>query len=111
MTNKKIKVTSHLEESLLVRYNVRSTFLYEHDLVVVMRGKYKGKVGLVTEINKKNGRVTINIKIGFFNKLKHDVELIKDIHHSNLKIIKLHFEKDRMEKLSKLSGSGSVDGI
>ena len=105
MKNKKIKVTSHLMEDLLLKYNVRSTFLYENDLVEVMRGKYKGMIGIVTSINKKNSRVTINIKTGFFDKLTNKEELIKDIHHTNLKILKLHYDKERMKKLDYLGSN------
>ena len=94
----------HLDEKLLLDYNVRSMPVRKGDTVKILRGALKGHVDKVAKVNLKKGMVTIeNATIA-----KADgTQLPKWIHPSNLLITKLDLSDPwRKKKLGILAAEG-----
>ena len=100
-----LKIASHLSKDGILYYRDRSLILYVNDEVEVMRGKYKGVIGKVIEINPKTGRVNISKTLSFLDRLRNKYEIIDNIHHSNLRIIKVYRHNDRRKYIR-----GVIDG-
>jgi large subunit ribosomal protein L24 len=91
----------HLDEDLLLKYQIRSIPVRKGDTVKIMRGALKGHVDKVAKVNLKKGMVTVeNATIA-----KADgTQLPKWIHPSNLLITKLDltdlWRKNRLTELA-----------
>ncbi len=89
-----------LDKVLRKKYEIRSLEVRKGDEVMIMRSKFKKKVGKVSEVNRVKTRVCIE----GINHMKKDGNKVKVwFHPSNLKIIKLGQEdkkriKKKMEK-------------
>jgi len=95
-------VSSHLEGSLIKKYNVRSVTVRKGDTVTIMRGKWKGMSGKVVNVDHKNMKVIVE---GITNKKADGKEVEQPLEASNLLITKLDLsDKKRKSKLERLGG-------
>ncbi len=77
---------SALDKILRKKYGRRSLEVRKNDEVKVMRGKFKKKVGKVSEVNRKK----LKVQIEGMTITKKDGNKVKVLFHpSNLKIIKI----------------------
>ncbi len=98
------KVFSHLSKELQEKYGRRSFPLRVGDTVKVMRGKFKGHVGKVVEINRKEERVKIE---GLEREKVDGTKVLVPIHASNLEIIELNLEDPYRKKMLERGGKGA----
>ena len=96
---KRKRISAHLGENLLLKYDKRSMSVVKGDTVKVMRGSFKGHEDKVAKVNV-NKR---NIEIEGITMSKADGNKIaKPIHASNVLIIKLNLtDKWRRKKLER----------
>ena len=84
---KRKNAASHLEESLLLKYDRRSMPIVKGDTVKVMRGSYKGHEDKVAHVNVKKNYLEIENA----TMMKADgTKIAKPIHPSNVLITKLN---------------------
>jgi large subunit ribosomal protein L24 len=98
------KMGVHLDEKLLLDYNVRSMPVRKGDTVKIMRGALKGHVDKVAKVSLKKGMVNVeNATVA-----KADgTQLPKWIHPSNLLITRLDLSDPwRKKKLGILASEG-----
>jgi len=94
---RRARIASHLDESLLLKYNTRSTTLRVGDTVRVMRGEYAGTTGKILEINTRTGKVTVD---GVTVTKADATQKPRPVDPSNLVITKLDLtDPKRREKL------------
>lgn len=87
-------LSAHLAKALRKEMNKRSLPLRKGDEVIVMRGEFKGKKGLVSSVNIKNSKMFIdNIK----RKKVSGQEVMVPLEPSNVQITKLSIE-DKMRR-------------
>ncbi|MEM0492403.1 MAG: 50S ribosomal protein L24 [Candidatus Thermoplasmatota archaeon] len=92
-------ISSHLEESLLLKYDRRSIPVVVGDTVRVMRGSFKGHEDKITRVDTKGGYVEVE---GLTMTKADGKKIPRPIHPSNLLITKLNLTDPwRREKLSK----------
>lgn len=92
-------VAAHLEENLLLKYDLRSISVIKGDTVKVMRGSYKGHEDRVAHVNVKKRYVEIE---GLTTTKADGKKIAKPLHPSNLLIIKLNLtDKWRRKKLER----------
>lgn len=94
-------LSSNLSKELRKKHEKRNIELRKGDKVKIMRGKYKGKQGKITEIKIKQLKIYIDeIQIKKLDGSKVNVP----IKASNLQIIELNLEdKKRIKKIDKKS--------
>jgi len=87
-----------LSKPLREKYGVRNIPVRKGDVVVVMRGDYKGKEGKVIEVDLKKVRVYVE---GITRKKVDGSDVNVPLHPSNLKIVELDLEDEkRLKKLA-----------
>jgi len=89
---------ANLSKELRKKHERRNVIVRKGDKVKIMRGKYKGKEGKVTEIKTKMGKIYVEgIQVKKIDGSKANVSL----RPSNLQIIELNLEdKKRIKRLS-----------
>ena len=96
---KRKMLSSHLEESLLLKYDQRSIPVVKGDTVMVMRGNFKGHEDKVVGVNTKKN--TIHIE-GITMAKADGNKIPKPIHPSNVVITKLNltdkWRRNRLER-------------
>ena len=91
------RISAHLEENLLLKYDKRSIPLIKGDSVTVMRGSFKGHKDKITRVDVKKGFVEIE---GLTLTKADGKKIAKPIHPSNLLITKLNLtDKWRRRKI------------
>ena len=91
------RIASHLDETLLLKYNTRSATLRKGDTVRVLRGEYAGTTGKVIEVNTRTRKVTVD---GVTVTKADASQKPRPLDPSNLVITKLNLEDPfRREKL------------
>lgn len=98
-------MNAHLSKDLRKKYGRRSFGIRKGDEVKIMRGKFKGKIGKVEEVDRKKEVVYIEgVRIQKADGTKAKV----GIHPSNLMIISLdlsdRWRKSKIEKKVKTNG-------
>jgi len=89
---------ANLSKELREKYNRRSLPVRKDDKVKVMRGKFKGKIAKVTEVNLKTLKVYLE---GVTRKKVDGKEVQVPIQPSNLQIISAAMDDKKREKLVK----------
>lgn len=87
-------MSAHLSKELREKYKRRSFPIRVGDKVKVMRGKFKGKIGKISEVDRKKYKVYIE---GITIKKSDGSEAPYPIHPSNLMIIELNL-KDKLRE-------------
>jgi large subunit ribosomal protein L24 len=92
-------MAAHLEENLLLKYDLRRVPVVKGDTVRVMRGNFKGHEDKVSHINVRRRYVEVE---GLTMTKADGKKIAKPIHASNLLITKLNLtDKWRREKLER----------
>ncbi len=87
-----------LSKPLREKYGIRNIPIRKNDVVVVMRGEYKGKEGKVIDVDLKKVRVYVE---GITRKKVDGSNVNVPLHPSNLKIVELDLEDEkRLKKLA-----------
>ena len=96
---KKDFLSAHLSKDLRKRFKMRNIAVRKGDRVKIVRGQFRGKIGKITEVNKKN----IAVFIEGTEIVKRDgSKSFYPIHPSNLIITELSLDdKYRKEKVLK----------
>jgi len=89
---------ANLSKELREKYNRRSLPVRKDDKVKVMRGKFKGKIAKVTEVNLKTLKVYLE---GVTRKKVDGKEVQVPMQPSNLQIISAAMDDKKREKLVK----------
>lgn len=97
-------VGANLSKELRKKYGKRSIPIRKGDSVKVMRGKFKGKQGKVTQVKLKTSKIIIE---GIQIKKRDGSKVNAPMRPSNLQIIELNLE-DRKRKVSKKEGGKEV---
>lgn len=84
---KRKKISSHLEEDLLLKYDRRSLPVVEGDTVKVMRGDFKGHEDKVADVNVKEGSLEIE---GLTMTKADGTKIPQPVDPSNVMITKLN---------------------
>ena len=92
-------VSANLSKELKKSYKRRNIPLKKGDIIKIMRGKFKGKQGKVTEVKLKTSKVVVDgIQVKKQDGSKANVKL----QPSNLQIIELNTEdKKRLKQINK----------
>ncbi|MFZ1970860.1 MAG: 50S ribosomal protein L24 [Candidatus Nanoarchaeia archaeon] len=91
-------VSSNLSEDLRKKYKKRSLTLRKGDKIKVMRGKFKGKEGKITQVMIKVSKVIID---GIQIKKKDGSKANLKMEPSNLQLVELNLEdKKRLKRLT-----------
>jgi len=92
-------IASHLEESLLLKYDKRAAPIIKGDTVKVMRGAFKGHEDKVAKVHVKKGFLEIE---GITMSKADGNKIAKPLHSSNVLITKLNLtDKWRRKKLER----------
>jgi len=92
-------ISSHLSKELRKKFKTRNIPLRKGDRVKIMRGEFKGKIGKVTDVDKKEIKVFIE---GIETVKKDGSKSSFPLHPSNLLITELNLDdKYRKEKIQK----------
>jgi large subunit ribosomal protein L24 len=92
-------MSSHLEENLLLKYDLRRIPVVKGDTVKVMRGNFKGHEDKVSHVNVSRRQVEVE---GLVMTKADGKKIAKPIHASNLLITKLNLtDKWRRENLER----------
>ena len=87
-------LAAHVSKTLRKEINKRSMVLRKGDEVIIMRGEFRGKKGIVSEVNLKKSKIFIdNVK----KKKVSGQEIMIPTDPSNVQITKLKME-DKMRK-------------
>lgn len=90
-------VSVNLSKELREKYGKRNMIVRKGDVVKIMRGKFKGKQGKITEVKLKISKVVIE---GIQVKKQDGSKVNVRLQPSNLQIIELNLEdRKQMEKL------------
>ena len=89
-------ISSHLSKPLKEKYNRRSLGLKKGDVVKIIRGIFKGKIGKLERINLKEKKVYIT-NIHIFK--KDGTKTFYPIHPSNLIIQELNVDDKKRQKV------------
>ena len=92
-------VSANLSKELKKSYKRRNIPLKKGDVIKIMRGKFKGKQGKITEVKLKTSKIVVEgIQVKKQDGSKADVKL----RPSNLQIIELNIEdKKRLKQMNK----------
>ena len=94
---KKDFLSAHLSKELRKKYKTRNISIRKGDRVKIMRGQFRGKIGKVTDVNKKKIRVFVE---GVEITKRDGSKAFCPLHPSNLLITELNIEdKLRKEKI------------
>jgi large subunit ribosomal protein L24 len=89
----------NLSKELRGKFKIRNLQVRKGDNVKIMRGKFKGKIGKIIEVDTKKSKVKID---GITVKKQDGSKANLRLHPSNLQIIELFLDdKKRMAKLNK----------
>jgi len=92
-------MSAHLEENLLLKYDLRRVPVVKGDAVRVMRGSFKGHEDKVSHVNVRRRQIEVE---GLVMTKADGKKIAKPIHASNLLITKLNLtDKWRREKLER----------
>ncbi|MEA3458118.1 MAG: 50S ribosomal protein L24 [Candidatus Thermoplasmatota archaeon] len=92
-------MSAHLEENLLLKYDLRRVPVVQGDTVRAMRGSFKGHEGKVSHVNVRRRQVEVE---GLVMTKADGKKIAKPIHASNLLITKLNLtDRWRREKLER----------
>ncbi len=92
-------LSAHLSKELREKYKRRSFPVRTGDQVMIMRGKFKGKIGKVVKVDYKKIRIYVE---GITRKRADGKEVHVPIHPSKVMIISLNLEdKKRVEALER----------
>ncbi len=95
---KKKAISSNLSEDLRKKYKKRSLGIRKGDKVKIMRGKFKGKEGKISQVMVKVSKAIID---GIQIKKKDGSKVNVKIEPSNLQLIELNLEdKKRLRRLT-----------
>lgn len=109
---KKKLIGANLSKDLRKKHNKRNLPLKKGDVVKIMRGKFKGKTGKVTEVRMKYRKIIIE---GIQTKKQDGSKANIPLRASNLQIIELNLEdKKRLKQTEKVEektkqNKGKVD--
>ncbi len=96
---RKKMLAAHLSKELIKKHNKRSLPVSKGDKVKVMRGQFKGKVGVIEKVDRNNLRVYVE----GIEMLKKDGSKVKySIDPSNLMITELKLEDKRRLKVAEV---------
>jgi len=96
---KRKRMSSHLEENLLLKYDTRAMPVIKGDTVKVMRGSFRGHEDKVAKVDVKKNFIEIE---GITMAKADGNKIAKPIHPSNVLITKLNLtDKWRRKKLEK----------
>tara|TARA_Y100000310_G_scaffold167546_2_gene167361 strand:+ start:6872 stop:7366 length:495 start_codon:yes stop_codon:yes gene_type:complete len=104
-------LNANLSKDLRKKHNKRSISLRKGDVVKIMKGKFKGKRGKITEINLKNSKIIMEgIQVKKQDGSKANIKL----QPSNLQIIELNIEdkkrlKNEVKSTKKIKQESSPD--
>jgi len=91
------RIASHLDETLLLKYNTRSATVHKGDTVRVLRGEYADHSGKVIDVDTRSRKVTVD---GVTVTKADASQKPRPIDPSNLVITKLNLDDPkRREKL------------
>ncbi|CAG7846254.1 60S ribosomal protein L26-2 [Serendipita indica DSM 11827] len=99
-------MTSSLSKDLRTKYNVRSVPVRKDDEVLIVRGKYKGRDGKVTQVYRK--KWIIHVDRVHRDKVNGSTAPI-GIHPSNVVITSLKLDKDRKSILERKDRKKNAD--
>mgnify|MGYP001561330093 CR=1 FL=1 len=88
-------VSAHLDKALRKEYNVRSLSLRKGDEVVVLRGSYRKRKGVVARVDLKKTKIFVE---GLKRKKVSGQEIDAPIDPSNLMITKLNLDDKKRRK-------------
>ena len=92
-------ISANLSKDLRKKHGKRNIPLRKGDVVKIMRGKFKGKQGKITEISLKNLKIIID---GIQTKKQDGSKVNVKLQPSNLQIIELNTEdKKRLKQKNK----------
>lgn len=92
--NRRIRMSSSLSADLRKVLNFRSFPISKNDEVVVISGRYKGKTGTVTSVNRREYKVSIDSCTKIINgKTVNDL-----VDASNLRITKMNVNRECVTK-------------
>lgn len=90
-------LSAHLATAIRKEMNKRSLPLRKGDEVIVMRGEFRGKKGVVSSVNIKTSKVFIdNVK----RRKVSDQEVMVPLEPSNVQITKLNMEDKMRRKIT-----------
>ena len=92
----KREVAAHLSKELRSQYKRRSLGVRKGDDIKVIRGKFSGKAGSVTDVDTKNGKVLVN---GVTVKRTIGTEKQVPIEPSNIVITGLNLDDNARQKI------------
>ncbi|MEK6936761.1 MAG: 50S ribosomal protein L24 [Nanoarchaeota archaeon] len=96
-------MSSHLSEELIKKYKRRNFPVKKGDKVIIMRGQFKGKLGLINNVNLRKLRIYID---GAEMTKKDGTKSFYPIHPSNVLIKELNLEdKERKKSVEKIIGT------
>jgi large subunit ribosomal protein L24 len=98
---KRKMLSSHLSKALREKYKKRSMPVRKGDEVLIMRGKFKGKIGKISRIDLKKQRVYID---GVSRKRTVGTEVLVPIPSSNVQITNLNLDDKRRVKILERRG-------
>ncbi|MEA3430979.1 MAG: 50S ribosomal protein L24 [Nanoarchaeota archaeon] len=92
-------LSSHLSKDLKKKYGRRNVTIRKNDKVKILRGQFKGKVGKIERVDRKNEKIYI---AGVEMTKKDGGKSFYPIHPSNLLITELHLEdRKRIKSLER----------
>ncbi len=95
-------LSSHLSKSLRGKYNRRSFPVRKGDTIKIMRGRFKGKKGKISEVQLKNLRVSVE---GIQITKKDGTKINFFLRPSNLQIEEMNLDdKKRLNALNRKEG-------
>jgi len=109
--NKRKNIRAHLSKELRDEYHTRSITVRKGDLVKIMRGKYKRKIGKIIKIFTKKMKVHVE---GVTLRKVSGREVPLPLHASNLLVLKIddsnpkRIEKLKSKYVATLKASGST---
>lgn len=101
---RKRRLTAHLAEDLLMKYDRRSFPVREGDTVKILRGDFRGDSGKVLSVDTVKGKITVE---GATLKKSDQSEVAKPIDASNVIITKLDLSDPRRQ--ARIEGSSSEE--
>lgn len=99
-------LAAHLSKELRMQYGTRSLPVRRGDVVVVMRGDFKGRQGKVVKVDTSKMRVYVE---GIMGEKSDGTKYYIPIHPSNLVIVKLDLsDKMRRKVLERRAAAGAA---
>jgi len=89
-------VSVHLSKELRKEHGKRAMQLRKGDKIKILRGQYKGKTGLVEDVDLKREKITIE---GIYVTKKDGTKTFYRIHPSNIMIIEMKLEDKMRQKI------------